>query len=335
MEPDSLASMTEQRLPITAGDEGDAVRELHQRLAATGFTAGGDPDVFDADTVLAVRGFQASRRLIEDGVVGMQTWGALVESDFRLGDRMLYLRAPMTRGDDVTELQWRLGSLGFDAGYVDGIFGPDTERAVRGFQTNQALTASGVADPHTVAALERLAGRRSGDKTIAEVREAALLHDQTGLSGRRLVVGQAGGVGDLVEALADQLRSTGAEVLALHHRDLSTQARTANEWEGAVYLGLSGADEDASVAYFQTDGFVSYGGRGLAAHVSEALNRVLEGPHPGVGMRIPILRETRMPAVWCRIAAELDEAQTTSLAMALTDALTTWCDAPEHTFGEA
>ena len=52
----------------------------------------------------AVRSFQATRRLMEDGECGPHTWAALIEADFRLGDRMLYLRSPMTRGDDITDL---------------------------------------------------------------------------------------------------------------------------------------------------------------------------------------------------------------------------------------
>ena len=115
--------MTDQGLPLRAGDQGSAIRDLHRRLAAAGFPATGDPEIYDADTVAAVRAFQATRRLIEDGECGPHTWAALIEADFRLGDRMLYLRSPMTRGDDITDLQQRLGSLGFDAGYVDGIFG--------------------------------------------------------------------------------------------------------------------------------------------------------------------------------------------------------------------
>ena len=181
--------MTDQGLPLCAGDEGGAVRDLHRRLAAAGFPATGDPGIYDADTVAAVRAFQATRRLMEDGECGAHTWAALIEADFRLGDRMLYLRSPMTRGDDITDLQQRLGSLGFDAGYVDGIFGPDTESAVRNFQANQGLTPDGVVGPDTVRALGRLAGRRSGEKTIAEVRETERLRSQQGLEGRRIVVG--------------------------------------------------------------------------------------------------------------------------------------------------
>ena len=167
--------MNDLGLPLREGDEGSAIRDLHRRLAAAGFPPGGDTERFDLDTVKAVRAFQASRRIVEDGSVGRHTWNALVEADNRLGDRMLYLRSPMTRGDDVNDLQQRLGSLGFDAGYVDGIFGPDTEHAVRNFQANQGVTADGVVGPDTIAALARLAGRRSGEKTIAEVKEAEML----------------------------------------------------------------------------------------------------------------------------------------------------------------
>ena len=325
--------MTEQGLPIRTGDTGAAVRDLHRRLAAAGFAGGGDPDTFDADTVLAVRRFQASRRLVEDGVVARQTWAALVEADYRLGDRMLYLRSPMTRGDDVTDLQQRLGSLGFDAGYVDGIFGPDTERAARDFQANQGVTPDGVVGPDTVTALQRLSGRRSGEKTIAEVREAAWLQEQAGLAGRRVIVGESGGVAGLVDTIARGLRTDGAEVLTLHHPDLSAQARTANDWDGAVYLGLTLAVEDLSVAYFETEGFVSYGGRGLAAQASRVLTSGLEHAHPSVGMRIPILRETRMPAVWCRVGPPAHVVERApALAAALRGALAAWCDEPEQTF---
>ena len=184
---------------------------------------------------------------MEDGECGPHTWAALIEADFRLGDRMLYLRSPMTRGDDITDLQQRLGSLGFDAGYVDGIFGPDTESAVRNFQANQGLTPDGVVGPDTVMALGRLAGRRSGEKTIAEVRETERLRSQHGLQGRRIVVGETGGIAALIDTLARRLRADGAEVLTLHQPDLSAQAKTANEWDGAVYLGVTLAAEDLSV----------------------------------------------------------------------------------------
>jgi len=317
-------------LPLRRGDEGPAIRDLHRRLVAAGHGPVGDPEIFDGDTEMALKGFQASRRLIEDGVCARQTWAALVEADNRLGDRMLYLRSPMTRGDDVTDLQQRLGSLGFDAGYVDGIFGPDTEAAVRTFQQNQAVTADGVVGPDTVQGLARLAGRRSGEKTVAEVREAEmLLHQREGVAGRRLVIGEAGGMPAVVDAVARRLRLDGADVLTLHHPDLSAQARAANEWDGAVYVGITLATEDLSVAYFSTEGFVSTGGRGLAHRCSDELTGLLGAAIPMVGMRLPILRETRMPAVWVRLGPPVVIVEKAALiSAALCDAVTAWCAHP-------
>jgi N-acetylmuramoyl-L-alanine amidase len=63
---------------------------------------------------------------------------------------MLFLRRPMMRGEDVSELQSRLSSLGFDVGKVDGIFGPKSETAVIEFQHNRDLAEDGKAGPEVV-----------------------------------------------------------------------------------------------------------------------------------------------------------------------------------------
>ncbi len=313
-------------LPLRTGDLGPAVRDLHGRLAAAGFRDLGDLDRFDTDTEKALREFQASRRLVEDGICARQTWAALVDADYRLGDRMIYLRSPMTRGDDVTDLQQRLGSLGFDAGWLDGIFGPDTERAVRDFQHNQGVNADGVVGRETVAAFERLAGRRSGDKTVAEVRDLERLRDHTGVHGQRLVIGESGGLPAIVDGLARRLRLDGADVVTLHQPDLSDQARAANEWNGSAYLGLTLAEEGQQIAYFEIEGFTSHGGRALAHHCAAALSGLLDHEVPAIGMRLPILRETRMPAVWCRLGpAPLVVERAAAVTDALRVAMTGWC----------
>jgi len=46
-------------------------------------------------------------------------------------------------GDDVTTLQRRLTELGFDPGRPDGIFGPDTDQALREFQAAVGVVADG------------------------------------------------------------------------------------------------------------------------------------------------------------------------------------------------
>lgn len=331
MSPSAHPSTDPGGLPLRRGHTGNAVRDLHRRLAAAGFRDTGDAETFDDHTEKALREFQAARRLVEDGICARQTWAALVDADFRLGDRMIYLRSPMTRGDDVTDLQQRLGSLGFDAGWLDGIFGPDTEKALRDFQHNQGLTGDGAVGRDTVAAFERLAGRRSGDKTVAEVREQELLRAYEGLAGQRLVIGESGGLPAVVDTLARRLRLDGADVLTLHHPDLSAQAQAANEWNGSAYLGLTLADEDQQISFFEIEGFTSHGGRALARRCAAALHGVVEGDVHTRGMRLPILRETRMPAVWCRLGppSRIVE-QAAAVTDALREAMTTWCTDPSE-----
>jgi N-acetylmuramoyl-L-alanine amidase len=61
--------------------------------------------------------------------------------------------------DPVTELsgiQARLNNLGYDCGSVDGVFGPDTEAALKMFQANVGLHVTGQADSATQARLAQV-----------------------------------------------------------------------------------------------------------------------------------------------------------------------------------
>jgi len=60
------------------------------------------------------------------------------------------------RGMAVLELQQLLGSLGFDPGRLDGVFGSNTEMAVRAFQERNGLDVDGIVGPKTRAKLEEL-----------------------------------------------------------------------------------------------------------------------------------------------------------------------------------
>jgi hypothetical protein len=137
--------------PVRPGDRGPAVEDIQRRLLALGYELGrtGVDGVFLGATAQAVSTFQRQRNLTEDGFVAEETWSALVDAGFTLGDRMLYLRMPHFHGADVRVLQEALSVLGFACGAIDGIFGTFTERAVREFQLNSGLPADGIAGPET------------------------------------------------------------------------------------------------------------------------------------------------------------------------------------------
>ncbi len=315
---------------LRQGDHGDAVMDLQHRLALIGFSTDGEHQYFGPSTEAALRLFQQTRGLVVDGVCGPHSWTALVEADNRLGDRLLYLRAPMMRGDDVEELQRQLGRLGFDARWVDGIFGPNTQTATCEFQDNVGLPADGVVGRSTVEALNRLAGKGTGDITIAQVREQERLRQQPlSVYGRRLVIGDTGELPVISQSVARQLRLAGAEVIAFSMPDLRHQARTANQWNGEVYLGMTSVSDNLGVSYFAMTGFVSTGGKTLADHCSRALESLLPQIGTAVPMRLPILRETRMPAVWCRIGPSSSVVPLAHhVAHGLANALIRWCQEP-------
>jgi N-acetylmuramoyl-L-alanine amidase len=111
---------------VGRGDTGKSVVDIQTRLAALGYFLGneGADGVFGPDTEKAIRAFQQGRLLFADGVVEENTWTELVEAGCAAGERLLYLRVPYMRGDDVLSVQRRLDELGFDSGPVDGIFSP-------------------------------------------------------------------------------------------------------------------------------------------------------------------------------------------------------------------
>lgn len=296
--------MSVQALPLKPGDTGGAVRDLHRRLIQAGYSTT-DPlsEIFSADTEQAVRTFQDSRRIEVDGIVGRHTWTALDEAAHRLGDRLLYHKSsPMIRGDDVAELQQRLGALGFDAGRVDGIFGPDSAQALQTFQRNAGLPTDGICGPGSIAALRRLGGRED-QANVAEVKERARLRDDAERQQpRRVALGEWGGLGSVVDTCSRQLRHRGMRVEALTHPDESYHARLANALGVDLFIALAADEhERCTASYFSTTGFDSSGGLRLAELLIEQLRPAGFADATTMGQRLPVLRETRMTAVLLRI----------------------------------
>lgn len=64
---------------IGLGSRGAAVRAAQQRLTAVGFDTRGIDAIFGANTYAAVRAFQKSAGLVQDGIIGPKTWAALTK----------------------------------------------------------------------------------------------------------------------------------------------------------------------------------------------------------------------------------------------------------------
>lgn len=318
-------------IPLVPGDDGDAIRDLQQRLRALGHDSGADrPGTYGEGTSAGVRAFQASRGLAVDGICGPDTWSTLVEASYRLGDRLLYLRRPMLRGDDVATLQRRLGALGFDPGRVDGIFGRETEEALREFQRNLALTTDGVCGPDVLAALARLGERREHVEGVAKVRERArLLAGPRDLADRRVLIAEPGGLSALARAIERLLHDEGANTFVVQHQDQTQQAATANGFDAEVVMALHADGDEPFVAYYSTEGFESVGGRRLAHELCASLDRIGFAHPQARGMRVAVLRETRMPAVDVHLTP-VDRVVTDSAAVAgaVVDALRRWVRSP-------
>jgi N-acetylmuramoyl-L-alanine amidase len=308
------------------GARGEAVLDIQVRLSALGYVI--DPSehgLFGVSTERAVRQFQERRHLIVDGTVDEHTWAELVEAGYALGDRVIYLRYPPFRGDDVGALQAGLNLLGFDAGREDGIFGERTDRAVHEFQRNVGLPSDGIVGATTVDALRRLrpVGPGPGRATVRE--GEALRRLSASLHGARIAIEPGHGAGDpgvkgpggsteaetsfsVAAALAGELEARGAVPFLLRAADsnpsAAERARTANAIGVELLIALhAGAGDDAGTGgaasfYYGRDDWHSQAGRRLAeliqAEMVAQLGVLDAGAHPKV---LPILRETQMPAV--------------------------------------
>jgi N-acetylmuramoyl-L-alanine amidase len=292
---------------LRRGNRGEAVRDLQARLVALGHDIGSDEagDLGEG-TEAAVRAFQEARRLRVDGVVGRQTWSTVVESGFALGDRLLYFRRPMLRGDDVAELQRRLNALGFDAGREDGILGLETHDALLEFQRAAAISADGICGPTTLGDLVRVGS--FAPTSAAGLRERERMRDGSRrLAARKVYVAAKPELVALGERVAKELVDAGADALLdASGNDDTTIAIEANRFAADVFLALRAGDADCRCAYYATRDFRSEAGFAIATAIKDELAAVLPGATGADGKAYAALRETHMAAVVVELIPEGD-----------------------------
>ena len=329
------------------GDDGPAVAEVRTKLRLVGLLAEepGDEEsrtvvtaTFDDATDRAVRAFQQQRGLPVDGIVGPHTYQALDEARWRLGDRILfYVPARLLAGDDVAALQQRLLDMGFDCGRVDGLFGVETDEALRDFQRNTGLVADGTCGPATFKALTRLSrtvvGGRPHDMRDSEAinRAGPTLSDKLVIvdPGRGDQQGAAMTSDDLVYDLASRiegrLAATGCTAFLTRGPEVAgvadplapagQQPGTPDETQRAEFANAAGADllislqaaehdnpEASGVAtyYYGSERYGHYSA--IGARFAGLVQREICARTDLVDLRThpmnwDLLRRTRMPAV--------------------------------------
>ena len=141
---------------VQNGSQGHPIRTLQLLLRAHGHNLTID-GMFGPATEAAVKAFQTSKGMTADGIMSAQTWSTLI-IQVKKG----------SSGDAVRgvqeEFQFRAGEPGKGL-KVDGIFGPQTDGTVRGFQHALSLdvpsvVVDGIVGPVTWQAL--VSGMLSG-----------------------------------------------------------------------------------------------------------------------------------------------------------------------------
>ena len=266
-------------------------------------TAPDEAGTFGPATRDAAIAFQRASGLPPDGIVGPDTWRALVGAGYRLGDRLLYLLVPMMRGDDVAELQRHLNALGFDTGKVDGIFGPDTLAGLLDFQANRRLPEDGISGREVSEELDFMA-RATAKPGRDGVREHQWLAElPANLVGQRIYVDafcrdaeEAIASWEAATLFANIIQDLGAHPVMSRSVDTTPAPRVravrANRLavDLIVAFALPGTD-DPAVFFFASSHSDSPAGKQLATAIAACLDL------PIAGRTLPILKDTRSPAV--------------------------------------
>ncbi len=293
--------MNEKRPLFRKGDSGPAVAEICDRLLRIGAIEK-TSQVIDEVIEAAIKKFQQSRGITVDGIVGPETFRRLEEARWSLGDRILrFTPGHLIHGDDVSSLQRKLNDLGFDSGRVDGIFGKNTENALKEFQQSTGIPIDGICGPEVFKAIERLnrvvvggtpehfreeihhLPRRTGVSDKVVVIDPGHGGDDPGLSGHSLTESFISS--DISKKVEGKLAALGTTVLLTR---VSKTNEVIDEQQRAVFANNSNADLVVSI---HTDSIKDAQAHGCASYYfgNEAL-----GQKSSMGQRFANLVQTEI-----------------------------------------
>lgn len=143
---------------LQLGDTGDEVRILQQLLKIVNLFPGSITGSFDTTTQSSVKNFQEINNLEPTGIVDLNTWTYLLEQTATPYPQTIDLPPTLSLGDTgevVEDLQKKLKTTLYYDQEVNGEYDTETEDAVRIFQLNNKIIASGIANDQTWYNLEQ------------------------------------------------------------------------------------------------------------------------------------------------------------------------------------
>ncbi len=145
---------------LQLGGSGDQVKILQAKLKQLGFYSALITGEFSLATEEGVKAFQRELNLEPTGVVDQEVWEKLIEytepaiAPISLEPTLSY----GSSGQEVRTLQTKLKALLYYTGDINGNFDLETQNAVKRFQLNNSLTATGIANDQTWDAINFLYG---------------------------------------------------------------------------------------------------------------------------------------------------------------------------------
>jgi peptidoglycan hydrolase-like protein with peptidoglycan-binding domain len=127
----------------------EVLRQAQRQLKALGFDPGSMDGTFGPQTEATLRAYQQAYRLPETGRLDELTLRSLLPQRFEASPAPL---DPPNR-EVRRQAQRQLKALGFDPGSTDGMFGPQTEAALRAYQHAYRLPETGRLDEVTLRSL--------------------------------------------------------------------------------------------------------------------------------------------------------------------------------------
>lgn len=152
----SSSSATPSRT-LRKGYTGEDVKTVQTRLKELKYYSGSIDGVYGSGSIAAVKAFQKANGLTADGLAGTKTFKILFSSSAiasgsssssSSGVQNISKLQSGDKGDAVKTLQKALAKLNYSVS-ADGVYGPQTMRAVKAFQEINGLTVDGIAGKAT------------------------------------------------------------------------------------------------------------------------------------------------------------------------------------------